>query len=400
MTPSGPRKFSLAVRGCAARCFHGRVGPKHLALSPGDVVSLTVSGLTRDILIQHIERADGVLNCEGVLETDETYLSSASGDAGTIPAQAVLAPGETVLHLLDLPPLTATGVTDPVFHAAAAGASDGWRGSVVYRSNDGGSSYSPLAAISPPSVMGAATDALAAGPTAFWDRASSVNVMLLREDMTLESASELAVLNGANAAVIGDEIVQFASAVLETDGSYTLSGLLRGRRGTEAEVAGHAAGDRFVLLSAATLSEIAAATSWIGKSYDYKPVSVRSTLGATAAQAFAYMARNLMPFSPVHAAGVRSAGGDLTLSWLRRTRQLGDWADGADVPLAEEAEAYQVDILDGPSVVRTLTATTPTAFYPAADQITDFGSVQPVLDIRIYQLSAIIGRGSPLGATL
>ena len=376
------------------------LGPKHLALSPGDVVSLTASGLTRDVLIQRIDLADGVLACEGVSETGETYQSSAAADAGTIPAQTVSDPGETVLHLLDLPPVASAGIAGPLFYAAVAGASDGWRGAAIYLSGDGGSSYAPLAAISGPSVIGVTSDALVLGPSAYWDRANSVNVMLLREDMALESASELAVLNGANAAVIGNEIIQFTSAVQETDGSYTLSGLLRGRRGTEADIGAHAAGERFVLLNAATLAEIAAATSWIGKSYDYKPVSVRSTLGATAPIAFTYRARNLMPFSPVHAAGARAASDDLTLSWIRRTRQAGDWADGVDVPLAEESEAYQVDILDGATVVRTLTASTPTALYPASDQIADFGAAQASLDIRIYQLSAIVGRGLPLAATL
>ncbi len=376
------------------------LGPKHLALAPGDVVSLTASGVSRDVLIERIELADGVLSCDGVPETGEVYDSAAVGDAGAVPAQEVTDPGDTVLHLLDLPPVGADGLANPIFYAAVAGANAGWRGAAVYLSNDGGASYGPLVTIAPPTVMGVTTDMLGAGPTVTWDRANSVNVMLLRADMALESMSELGVLNGANAAVIGDEIVQFTNAVLEVDGSYTLSGLLRGRRGTEASVGAHAAGERFVLLDAATIAEIAAATAWIGKSYDYKPVSVRATLGATVPQAFAYEGRNLKPFSPVHAAGARNAGGDLTLSWIRRTRQPGDWADGADVPLAEETEAYEVDILDGATVVRTLTASSSQAVYSASDQVADFGAAQPSVAVRIYQLSAVVGRGSPLDATL
>ena len=376
------------------------LGPKHLALGPGDVVTLTASGLSRDVLIERIDLADGVLQCEGVPETGDVYQSAAVGDAGTIPAQAVNDPGTSVLHLLDLPPVDAAGVTSPMFFAAVAGANTGWRGAVVYLSNDGGSSYAPLVSVSPPSVMGVTTDILGPGPADYWDRANSVTVSLLREDMTLDSVSDLAVLNGANAAVIGNEIVQFASATLQPDGSYALSGLLRGRRGTEADVAGHIAGERFVLLNAAALAEVAAATGWIGKSYDYKPVSVRSTLGATAPVTFTYRARNLMPFSPVHGAGRRAANGDLTLTWLRRTRNDGDWVDGADVPLSEETESYQIDVLNAGAVVRTIAATTPQLVYPASDQIADFGMVQPALALRIHQMSAVIGRGVPLDLTV
>jgi hypothetical protein len=36
-----------------------------------------------------------------------------------------------------------------------------------------------------------------------------------------------------NAAVLGDEILYFRDATLESDGTYTLRGLLRGRRGSE-----------------------------------------------------------------------------------------------------------------------------------------------------------------------
>jgi len=37
--------------------------------------------------------------------------------------------------------------------------------------------------------------------------------------------------------------------------------------------------------------------------------------------------------------------------------------------------------------------TSPTASYSAADQTTDFGGAQSSVDVKIYQLSAVIGRG-------
>jgi hypothetical protein len=61
--------------------------------------------------------------------------------------------------------------------------------------------------------------------------------------------------------------------------------------------------------------------------------------------------------------GLRSAG-DLAISWIRRTRLGGDSWDAAEVPLGEETERYEVDILDGPTVKRTLTATSPTVTTP------------------------------------
>ena len=63
------------------------------------------------------------------------------------------------------------------------------------------------------------------------------------------------------------------------------------------------------------------------------------------------------------------------------------------IPLSEESELYEVDILDGSTVVRTIKISSPTASYSAADQTTDFGSAQSSIDVKIYQLSAVVGRG-------
>lgn len=61
------------------------------------------------------------------------------------------------------------------------------------------------------------------------------------------------------------------------------------------------------------------------------------------------------------------------------------------MPLAEELEAYEVEILDGATVKRVLGSTTISAVYTAADQSADRRA--PLgpgdsRDIRIYQLSA------------
>jgi hypothetical protein len=80
-------------------------------------------------------------------------------------------------------------------------------------------------------------------------------------------------------------------------------------------------------------------------------------------------------------------------------RQQPTWmADGVDVPLNEESERYEVDVMNGANIVQTIAATTPTASYSAAQQMADFGSAQNALSVRVYQLSASVGRGWP-GAT-
>ncbi|MBX6329380.1 MAG: hypothetical protein IRY89_12480, partial [Pseudolabrys sp.] len=44
--------------------------------------------------------------------------------------------------------------------------------------------------------------------------------------------------------------------------------------------------------------------------------------------------------------------------------------------------------------------TAPAATYTAAEQIADFGAPQASVAVRVYQLSATVGRGRPAAATL
>ena len=251
---------------------------------------------------------------------------------------------------------------------------------------------------------------LADGPTRVWDRAGTVTVRLFRG--ALAAATELAVLNGANGLLIGDEVVQFANATLNSDGSYSLDTLLRGRRGTEWAAAGHAVAERVIVLSEATVLKVALPDSDLNAARFYKAVTIGGRAGEGTQRTLTFLGRALMPYAPVDIRGtVAGSPADWTITWVRRTRLGGAWKDGADVPLGEESEDYEVDVLNGPTVVRTITKTasaggsavTPAsrqAVYSAADQVTDFGAEQTTLSVNVYQLSATVGRGFAGAATL
>ena len=71
--------------------------------------------------------------------------------------------------------------------------------------------------------------------------------------------------------------------------------------------------------------------------------------------------------------------------------------------VSEDSEAYVVEILDGAIVRRTLTASTTSVLYTAAQQSADWGAPlgpSQSLAIRLYQLSALIGRGAGRSVTL
>jgi hypothetical protein len=216
-------------------------------------------------------------------------------------------------------------------------------------------------------------------------------------------------LDGANAALLlkanGEpEILQFRDVSLKPDGSFTLTGLLRGRRGTDVFVDCHAPGELFVLLDPDTVETLLVPLGELGLSRSWRAVGFGSLFEDAETVVRSHSGRDLMPLAPVHVVGSRDGAGDLTLTWVRRSRIGGELKDGTGtVPLGEASEAYEVDILDGPdgAVVRTLDGlTTTSAIYTAADQIADFGSVQSVVHLRVFQLSAVVGRGFPASVSL
>jgi hypothetical protein len=100
----------------------------------------------------------------------------------------------------------------------------------------------------------------------------------------------------------------------------------------------------------------------------------------------------LRPLSPLSVAAMR-IGGAVTISWLRRTRVDGDAWEPVEIPLGESVERYEIAIMRGTSVIRTFTTAEPMATYPAAQELSDFGAPQSRLDLRVTQMSSVVGRG-------
>ena len=226
-----------------------------------------------------------------------------------------------------------------------------------------------------------------------WDEVNTVRVVMSQG--TPSSADELDVLNGENVALLGGEIIQWRDATLVSARVYDLSGLLRGRRGTEDQVGSHKVGEVFVVLDPYALSSVGMLSTMLGQTVYFKGPTIGGSFDAGDSASLRFDCRCLRCFAPVGITGARAESGDLTISWIRRTRWYGEWLDQVDVPLFEAAEAYSVDILDGSVVKRTLTASSPSVLYSGAAQVADFGAVQNAVTVEIYQINAVVGRGIP-----
>lgn len=374
--------------------------------NPGDIFGLPIASETLMFKATRWTRGhSGVIEMEFTYEDFEVYNSNAVGAEGTIPAQNIRLPGDTLWVPMDAP-LLRDQDNDTAFYWAATGASDGWRGAEIKRSSDGGLTFAKISDVAVRNPIGTVTGVLGSGNTVVLDEANTLTVTLTHDSNTLESVSELNVLNGANAAWVGPgdggegEVLQFRDATLIAPLTYELTGLLRGRKGTEHKVDNHSAGELFVFLRAGTMGQSDFGANDWNKERDFKPVSFLNDELATDAQQFTNTGVRAKPLSPVHVEGERDSGDDLLITWVRRTRLSVPGLGNGPVPLGEASEAYEVDIIVGGSVVRTIETTSPTATYTATEQTADGITPGDPVTMDVFQLSELIGRGYAKRATV
>lgn len=380
-----------------------RLSDKYQFLKPCDVVALDVAGALTPFRIERCTRgADGIIEAEAVMEDPFIYDGATTEPEAEIPANEEIIAGDTFAMAVNLP-IIYPGEPASAFSWVIDAEENGWRGGQIMRSTDGGTTYSTMASSATRNTTGTVAAALAAAPTAdAWDRANTITVVLLHADHELESLSELDVLNGRNAFWLGaadgsrGEVIQFATATLidSNPKTYELTDLLRGRRATEHEMSLHGTNEVFVFFESGLMNYADfGVTDW-DRERNYKGVSVlQAETDVVTDQAFTNLGEKAKPRSPVHGRGARDSSNNLTITWFRRTRHFSPGIGYGAVALDEPTESYQVDVYDGVTVVRTITATTPTASYTAAEQTTDGLTPGDPVDIRIYQISSTRGRG-------
>ena len=384
-----------------------RLPPSRLALDPADVIRLVHDGREIELRLVSIADSDG-RGIEAVRQDRAAYdLPPGDPRPATLTRSVVFGAPDVVL--LDLPQLSEDQLAHRPMVAAHAVP---WPGEMAVFRSPGADGFALLNTFGSRARIGTLVSDFYPGPTSRFDFGNALVVELASG--TLESVTDLTLFGGANALAVEAapgkwEIVQAGTAELIAPGRYRLTRLLRGQRGTEAAMANPTpAGARVVVLDS-SLTPLPIAEADLGLPWNWRigPAARAVSDASYTALAFTPAGRGLVPFAPVHVAqpwrAARSPG-DLTIRWTRRSRALvADAWEQVEVPLAEDLESYDVQILDGAAVKRTLTSTTTSVLYTAAQQTADWGApLAPgqTLAIRIYQLSNRLGRGDPAAVTL
>lgn len=371
---------------------------KFSALEPGDVLTLADGAITHRIHVRRVQIGrPGMVNVKGVIDAAEGwdgYIAPTVGSADTL----VLPSPRTRLEILDIPALPGDAQDVLKLRFAACGIAQGWKGATLVRVMSSGDDEQ-LLSIDTAATIGSAVNVLGVGGSHVFDEKNFVDVALLG-DTILVNATERSVLDGANVAVLGNEVIQFRNATQLDPNLYRLSGLLRGRLGTEAAIASHVVGERFVLLDEAVKS-LSISPSTIGQEWTIRAVSFGDALSVGIDSTFTIQGEPLKPLAVVHPSAIKNAiNGDITLSWVRRARIDGGMRDYVDVPLMEQSELYDVVVMNGVNPARAWQVSGPSVVYSAAQQTSDFGAAQSSLVVKITQRSGLIGPGKTLTTTL
>ncbi|MCL4743831.1 MAG: glycoside hydrolase TIM-barrel-like domain-containing protein [Burkholderiaceae bacterium] len=388
--------------------------PTALGVEPGDIIDVMLANKEwrlrlASVADAHVREVDAHRADRSAYKIHagpvRSYTGAPQSSDGTL-SPPLVGPGGTpnvfgpsALAMMDLPLLT--GNEDPAAPHVAAYAKP-WTAQLLYRSPSG-SGYSLNTSILTPAAMGVLVDPLYSGVTHRWDRANRFRVQMFGDDQLL-SADDDFVLDGGNTLFVenangGWEVLQFANAELVDTRTYELSRLLRGQAGTELEMRDPVdIGARVVLLDAASVLQATLSTNnlnldfywrWGPSNYDLSDANYQETVKSFSGVGY-------RPYSPCHVRGSKDSSDDITINWIRRTRRDGDRWDLPDVPLNEDDERYELDVMDGSTVKRTIDTTTQSAVYTTAMQTDDWGGpVSGPLTVKVYQMSTVFGRGAP-----
>jgi len=381
-----------------------RLPPSRLALDATDAILLDHDGRQVPLRLTAITDADA--RELSAVVTDRTLYTPQGIPVGSRPPSAPrpVIHAQPVPAFLNLPWLRPEDAGHRAYIAADA---DPFAALALYRSPTT-SDWALQTTLGDRAITGTTDTALARGPADRFDHTNMLDLTLRHGE--LKSVSDETLFAGANTLAIEVaedtwEVIQFADATLIGTLQYRLGRLLRGQRGTDAVIRDSVpAGTRVVVLDDAAV-ELPGSLSNIGITYNYRLGSAALPVSDSryTQTPFTNTGVALLPFAPVQPRAAW-AGTDLSIAWVRRDRHPNaDSWELSGIPMSEEAESYELDILDGATVKRTLASTSTSATYAEADQTADFGApLTPgtALDIALYQISATAGRGRGLSYTV
>lgn len=315
---------------------------KYMKYDPTDVVTINLEdGTVLEARLSDVTiGADFQIQASGASEKAAAYVSTAVGQIGEAPGQGIPNDYPSYPIVANTPLLRDVDYDtsgNSTTYVAAGTYALTYSGAQIFI-NDG-FQYEPIGATEIEAVTGICLTTLPyTTATESTDETFVLRVRLDDASATLESITQEEMLtNYQNAALVGNEIIQFRDAVLNVDGTWSLTGILRARRGTNYAVRDHVASEQFLLLDIATMAKFARPPEDYNITRDFKAVTTGGLVEDAIAYPFTLLPRDLMPYSPEDVE-VSDDGTDVTVSMARRSRVTAPLKDGTGIIHYKEGE--------------------------------------------------------------
>lgn len=393
LTASGARQLANASANRARwqhETVHWRIGELDPRLIPGSIVRLPET--PGHWLLRSWEWLDRGIALE--LERLAPGLgASRSSDAGEAlpPPDLVIPP--TRLAAVEIPADGAVNPGAPLIFAAGSAQNSAWRGAALFAVQ--GAALVDLGTTGARrAVMGTLSEPLPPSAGVLFEPQAGVEIDLVADDLALTDTDMAGLAAGANRMLIGGEVIQFARGRPLGGARWRLSGLLRGRGGTEPSAAqGHPAQTLAILLD----DRLVALDSALAPPLPTTRIAAIGTgdrEGEPVVAALINPGLSRRPLCPVHPRVRINADLTRLFSWTRRARGQWRWDDGMDVPLVEEREHYLVGY--GPVEVPYVSwsTTEPWLLLPPAT-LTDLSATHGAGHLWVRQVGTF-GQSQPL----
>ena len=362
-----------------------------LPLAAGDLVRLCDGDTAAEYRIDRVELTE-VQTIDAVRSQRETYQPSDAVEE-VVRNRPFVPPVPVFPLFMDLPLLKG----DEVPHAPhVAVTARPWPGSAAVWSSASDDNYALNLVLPDYAILGITEASVFSGSVALLDRLNTVSVRLTQG--VLASVTELELLNGANAAAIGDgssdrwEVIQFRTATLVGPRTWELTGLLRGQAGSDAVMPTEwPSGSYFVLLDPAVRQiTLDASARRLARHYRIGPAQRGYDGSSYVHRIEAFDGIGLRPLTPVH---LRETilDGARRYTWIRRTRINGDSWEFEDVPLGETSERYRVRILKDGTIIREAEVGSAEWMYEPGAMSAD--GLMGDVEFAVAQLSDAFGAG-------
>lgn len=374
--------------------------PSYIDLEEHDVVTVTIDTVAYRVLVTELLRGDNfLLEVKGIIESGVgSGIATDPSELPTIISPGVFVPPLYLFTIFDYSSLLSEHANETGVYVAISrvdAANTGWSGAELWLSPDD-DTYEFVESFPTEALFGIVPEGssiIADGPVGYWDRSSFVEIGLIMG--TLQNKTESEVLDGANWAMLGNEIIGYQNATLLENGNYKLTTLLRGLRDTDPT--GHATGDRFVTVDSSRLKFIPLPDELIGETGFVKAVSAADDVDDADSFQVSFLGGTKIPFKPAHIGGQGAV--NVIITWLPVSREFRSVTNFNPISFLE-TEQYEITIFEGvtATVARVATTSSSSYEYTVGARVADSNLAIP-FNVEIRQVGQF-GPGRALTGTI